>query len=107
MESGRIDLPEFAKIAGGPNAEDPEGKVDYIRASHEPRHALVISDAQPVASLQSIWASMGQAANIGIFLILFGGVLYVDSLSDARGAVPTYLKLLEVTVDTIAKGFGQ
>jgi manganese/iron transport system substrate-binding protein len=37
----------------------------------------------------------------------YGGVLYVDSLSDARGAVPTYLKLLEVTVDTIAKGFGQ
>ncbi|MGE7471383.1 metal ABC transporter substrate-binding protein [Bosea sp. NPDC003192] len=37
----------------------------------------------------------------------YGGVLYVDSLSDARGVVPTYLKLLEVTVDTIAKGFGQ
>ncbi|MGL4975212.1 MAG: metal ABC transporter solute-binding protein, Zn/Mn family, partial [Bosea sp. (in: a-proteobacteria)] len=37
----------------------------------------------------------------------YGGVLYVDSLSDARGPVPTYLKLLEVTVDTIAKGFGQ
>lgn len=37
----------------------------------------------------------------------YGGVLYVDSLSDARGAVPTYLNLLEVTVDTIAKGFGQ
>ncbi len=37
----------------------------------------------------------------------YGGVLYVDSLSDARGAVPTYLKLLEVTVDTIATGFGQ
>ncbi len=37
----------------------------------------------------------------------YGGMLYVDSLSDARGAVPTYLKLLEVTVDTIAKGFGQ
>jgi manganese/iron transport system substrate-binding protein len=39
--------------------------------------------------------------------VKYGGVLYVDSLSDARGAVPTYLKLLEVTVDTIAKGFGQ
>jgi predicted PurR-regulated permease PerM len=51
--------------------------VEYIRASREPRHALVISDPQPVASLQSIWASAGQAANIGIFLILFGGVLYV------------------------------
>lgn len=37
----------------------------------------------------------------------YGGVLYVDSLSDERGPVPTYLKLLEVTVDTIAKGFGQ
>ncbi len=38
--------------------------------------------------------------------VRYGGVLYVDSLSDARGPVPTYLKLLEVTVDTIAKGFG-
>ena len=37
----------------------------------------------------------------------YGGVLYVDSLSDEHGPVPTYLKLLEVTVDTIAKGFGQ
>ncbi|MGB3720705.1 MAG: metal ABC transporter substrate-binding protein [Hyphomicrobiaceae bacterium] len=36
----------------------------------------------------------------------YGGVLYVDSLSDENGPVPTYLKLLEVTVDTIAKGFG-
>lgn len=37
----------------------------------------------------------------------YGGVLYVDSLSAENGVVPTYLKLLEVTVDTIAKGFGQ
>ena len=37
----------------------------------------------------------------------YGGVLYVDSLSGEDGPVPTYLKLLEVTVDTIAKGFGQ
>lgn len=37
----------------------------------------------------------------------YGGVLYVDSLSTEDGPVPTYLKLLEVTVDTIAKGFGQ
>ncbi|PZO03329.1 MAG: metal ABC transporter substrate-binding protein [Hyphomicrobiales bacterium] len=37
----------------------------------------------------------------------YGGVLYVDSLSTEGGPVPTYLKLLEVTVDTIAKGFGQ
>lgn len=37
----------------------------------------------------------------------YGGVLYVDSLSDERGPVPSYLKLLEVTVETIAKGFGK
>lgn len=36
----------------------------------------------------------------------YGGVLYVDSLSTADGPVPTYLKLLEVTADTIARGFG-
>ena len=37
----------------------------------------------------------------------YGGVLYVDSLSAKTGAVPSYLKLLEVTVETIATGFGQ
>ncbi len=37
----------------------------------------------------------------------YGGVLYVDSLSQADGPVPTYIDLLQVTVNTIAKGFGQ
>jgi manganese/iron transport system substrate-binding protein len=37
----------------------------------------------------------------------YGGVLYVDSLSDARGPVPTYLDLLKVTVETIVRGFGK
>ncbi|EHK89709.1 iron ABC transporter substrate-binding protein AfeA [Aggregatibacter actinomycetemcomitans] len=35
----------------------------------------------------------------------YGGVLYVDSLSGAKGPVPTYIDLLKVTVSTIAKGF--
>jgi manganese/iron transport system substrate-binding protein len=35
----------------------------------------------------------------------YGGVLYVDSLSTEEGPVPTYLDLLRVTVETIAKGF--
>jgi ABC-type Zn uptake system ZnuABC Zn-binding protein ZnuA len=34
----------------------------------------------------------------------FGGVLYVDSLTDANGPVPTYLKLLEVFADTVIVG---
>ncbi|HUU66475.1 MAG TPA: metal ABC transporter substrate-binding protein [Methyloceanibacter sp.] len=35
----------------------------------------------------------------------YGGVLYVDSLSAEGGPVPTYLDLLRITVETIAKGF--
>ncbi|MFN3525535.1 MAG: metal ABC transporter substrate-binding protein [Paracoccus sp. (in: a-proteobacteria)] len=34
----------------------------------------------------------------------YGGVLYVDSLSDPDGPVPTYLDLLRVTADTIVTG---
>ncbi|WP_340614899.1 metal ABC transporter substrate-binding protein [Xenorhabdus thailandensis] len=37
----------------------------------------------------------------------YGGVLYVDSLSTQKGPVPTYIDLLNTTVDTIAKGFNQ
>lgn len=37
--------------------------------------------------------------------VKYGGVLYVDSLSTADGPVPTYIDLLKVTVETIAKGF--
>jgi manganese/iron transport system substrate-binding protein len=36
----------------------------------------------------------------------YGGVLYVDSLSEAGGPVPSFLDLLRVTVGTIAEGFG-
>ena len=35
----------------------------------------------------------------------YGGVLYVDSLTDAGGAAPTYLKLLQYNADTIVAGF--
>jgi manganese/iron transport system substrate-binding protein len=38
---------------------------------------------------------------------VYGGVLYVDSLSDDSGPVPTYLDLLRVTTETIAKGLAQ
>ena len=34
----------------------------------------------------------------------YGGVLYVDSLSEADGPVPTYLDMLRVTSETIARG---
>ena len=34
----------------------------------------------------------------------YGGVLYVDSLTEADGPVPTYIDLLRITSETIAKG---
>lgn len=37
----------------------------------------------------------------------YAGVLYVDSLTDADGPVPTYLDLLRVTIETIAAGLTQ
>lgn len=36
----------------------------------------------------------------------FGGVLYVDSLSEPDGPVPSYLDLLRVTAETIVAGYG-
>ena len=37
----------------------------------------------------------------------YAGVLYVDSLSDADGPVPTYLDLLRVTAERIAEGLAE
>ncbi|MET3579539.1 manganese/iron transport system substrate-binding protein [Mesorhizobium robiniae] len=37
----------------------------------------------------------------------YGGVLYVDSLSETDGPVPTYIDLLRVTSDTIEKGLAE
>ena len=34
----------------------------------------------------------------------YGGMLYVDSLTDSNGNVPTYLDLLRVTTETILGG---
>jgi predicted PurR-regulated permease PerM len=51
--------------------------VEYIRARREVRHALVISDPLPVDNVHNVWASAGQVATIGIFLLLLGAFLYI------------------------------
>ena len=51
--------------------------MEYIRARREVGRALVIDDPLPVDSVPKMWASAGQAATIGIFLILFGAFLYI------------------------------
>jgi predicted PurR-regulated permease PerM len=50
--------------------------VDYMRAKEETRYDLAISDPHPVGSISGLWSSAGQAATIGIFLLLFGAFLY-------------------------------
>lgn len=39
--------------------------------------------------------------------IKYGGILYVDSLSDKKGKVPTYIDLLKVNIDTIMNALAQ
>lgn len=39
--------------------------------------------------------------------VRYGGMLYVDSLTEADGPVPTYLDLLRVTSQTIVKGLSE
>jgi predicted PurR-regulated permease PerM len=50
--------------------------VDHIPAGRKIDHALIIKDPLPVESVNNMWASAGQGATIGIFLVLLGVFLY-------------------------------
>ena len=67
--------------------------IDAVRANHIPA-VFSESTVSPNPAKQI-------ARETGV---RYGGVLYVDSLSDPDGPVPTYLDLLRVTAETIAKG---
>ncbi|WP_439814182.1 metal ABC transporter substrate-binding protein [Zavarzinia sp. CC-PAN008] len=67
--------------------------IDAIRAHQIP--AIFSESTVPAAPAEQVARETG---------IRYGGVLYVDSLSDADGPVPTYLDLLRVTGETIAAG---
>lgn len=68
--------------------------VDTVKASRIP---VVFSE-----STVSDKAMKQVAAETGA---RYGGVLYVDSLTNAEGPAPTYLKLLEYNANTIVKAF--
>lgn len=51
--------------------------MEYLRARREVRHALLIDDPQPVSSIKDMWLGASSAATIGIFVLLFGGFLYI------------------------------
>lgn len=68
--------------------------IDTVRANKIP---VVFSE-----STVSPRPAQQVAEETGAF---YGGVLYVDSLSEIDGPVPSYIDLLKVTAETIAKGF--
>lgn len=68
--------------------------IDQMRAKNIP---VIFSE-----STISDKAARQIAAETGA---LYGGILYVDSLSAQGGPVPSYLDLLRVTTQTIADGF--
>ncbi|MCX6857735.1 MAG: metal ABC transporter substrate-binding protein [Verrucomicrobia bacterium] len=68
--------------------------VDTVRASQIP---VVFSESTiSDKAMQQVAKETGAK---------FGGVLYVDSLTDSTGPAPTYLKLLETNADTLVKAF--
>lgn len=67
--------------------------IDAVRANHIP---AVFSEST-ISSKPAEQVARESGAK-------YGGVLYVDSLSEASGPVPTYLDLLRVTTQTIARG---
>ncbi|WP_411755047.1 metal ABC transporter substrate-binding protein [Serratia sp. (in: enterobacteria)] len=70
--------------------------IDTVRANHIP----VVFSESTISDKPAKQVAKETGAQ-------YGGVLYVDSLSTADGPVPTYIDLLNVTVQTIAKGFNQ
>jgi manganese/iron transport system substrate-binding protein len=69
--------------------------IDAVREHEIP--AVFSESTIPDDAAQQIARETGAA---------YGGVLYVDSLSEADGPVPTYLDMLRVTAETIAKALG-
>jgi manganese/iron transport system substrate-binding protein len=70
--------------------------IDAVRANHIP----VVFSESTISDKPAKQVAKETGAK-------YGGVLYVDSLSAQGGPVPTYIDLLNVTVQTIAKGFDQ
>lgn len=67
--------------------------IDAVRAHHIP--AIFSESTISAKPAQQVAREAG---------IHYGGVLYVDSLSNGNGPVPTYLDLLRVTTETVVKG---
>lgn len=69
------------------------GVIDGVRAHNIP--VVFCESTVNTAPAEQVARETGAA---------YGGVLYVDSLSEADGPVPTYLDLFRVTATTVAEG---
>ena len=70
--------------------------IDAVRANNVP--AIFSESTVSADPAQQVARETG---------IKYGGVLYVDSLTETNGEVPTYLDLLRVTTETIAEGLAE
>jgi manganese/iron transport system substrate-binding protein len=70
--------------------------IDTVREQGVP--AIFSESTVPADAAQQIARETGAK---------YGGVLYVDSLSEPDGPVPTYLDMMRVTTDTIAEALTQ
>ena len=84
--------PVNADAQGTP--QQVQNVVDTIRAN-----------GIPVAFSESTISDRPIRQVVGETGARYGGVLYVDSLTDAAGVAPTYLDLLRYNADTIVAGF--
>jgi predicted PurR-regulated permease PerM len=53
-----------------------EGVVEFFRAQREKRDALIINDPHPLTSMDDIWGTAAQMAQVGIFVLLLIPCLY-------------------------------
>lgn len=82
---------------------DQQGTPQQVRAvidSVRKHNILAVFSESTVSAAPAEQVARETGAN-------YAGVLYVDSLSEPDGPVPTYLDLLRVTTSTIAKGLTQ
>ncbi len=78
-----------------PTPQDVAAVVDFVEQQRVP--AVFCESTVSDAAQRQVAAQSGAR---------FGGLLYVDSLSEPDGPVPTYLDLLRHDLSTIAEGLG-
>jgi manganese/iron transport system substrate-binding protein len=77
-----------------------------------PQQVRKVIDAVREHSIPAVFSESTVSADPAIQVaretgVRYGGVLYVDSLTEADGPVPTFLDLLRVTAQTIADGLAK